>query len=53
MVIVNELFRVERLSSYNHPPILLPYAVDFLQLVGVDPRTNYIFVLFFSVFWSC
>ena len=37
MVIVNELFRVERLSGYNCPPILLPYAADFLQLVRVDP----------------
>ena len=52
MVIVNELFCVGRLSGHNRPPVLLPYAVDFLQLVGVDPRTNHVFVLFFF-FWSC
>ena len=53
MVIVNELLRVGRLSGYNHPPILSPYAVDFLQLVGVNPLINYIFVLLFSVSWLC
>ena len=30
MVVMNELLCVGRLSSYNHPPIFLPYVVDAL-----------------------
>ena len=48
---MNELFRVGGLSGYNHPSILLPYAVDFFQLVRVDPQANPVFVLFPSVLW--
>ena len=50
-VVVNELFRLRGLSGYNHPSILLPYTIDFLQLVGVDPRVNHTFVLFLSALW--
>ena len=53
VVIMNELFHLRRLSGYAHPPILLPYTVNFLQLVTVNLRVNHTFILFLSALWFC
>ena len=41
MMVMDELFHVRGLSGHNHPSILLPYTVSFLQLVSTGWKTEF------------